>query len=287
MKYFGLAIAVLIFLFWSTMNTLLVKRQLEVKQLGLYQQKVNLFLDNSRRRERWLGIYKHSDHRRRKLGYTGTIVEMRQGAEGREYHTKMESVINMELFGQGAMLLQGFLGKGNLKISGDLVQDAEMRPLNLTVELTFPNGRHILIQGERQLIPGELQVERFILKTHNEAFDIPPLSMPLDKLKLGNSLVPDLPFAGLKEGESFRVRTFDPVFFTPRTVEVNVVSLDTKQIDGLLVDVFTLETTFRGVKNTALVTRDGTVLRMKLGPPLDGIILRHESPDTVKKGFSK
>ncbi len=212
---------------------------------------------------------------------------MRQGAEGKEYHTKMESVINMELFGQGAMLLQGFLGKGNLKISGDLVQDAEMRPLNLTVELTFPNGRHILIQGERQLIPGERQVERFILKTHNEAFDIPPLSMPLDKLKLGNSLVPDLPFAGLKEGESFRVRTFDPVFFTPRTVEVNVVSLDTKQIDGLLVDVFTLETTFRGVKNTALVTRDGTVLRMKLGPPFDGIILRHESPDTVKKGFSK
>ena len=280
MKYFGLAIAVLIFLFWSTMNTLLVKRQLEVEQMGLYQQKVNLFLNNSRRRERWLGIYKHSDHRRRKLGYTGTIVEMRHGAEGREYHTEMESVINMELFGQGAMLLQGFLGKGNLKIRGDLVQDAEMRPLNLTVELTFPSGRHILIQGERQ-------DERFILKTHNEAFDIPPLSMPLDKLKLGNSLVPDLPFAGLKEGESFRVKTFDPVFFTPRTVEVNVVSLETKQIDGLLVDVFTLETTFRGAKNTALVTRDGTVLRIKLGPPFDGIILLHESPSTVKKGFSK
>ena len=115
-----------------------------------------------------------------------------------------------------------------------------------------------------------------------------PLSMPLEKLTLGNSLVPDLPLAGLKEGESFQVNMFDPIFFTSRPVDVEVVSLDTQKIDGLLVDVYTLESTFRGFKSTTLVTRDGTVLRIHLERPFKGVKLRHEkSAATARRGISE
>lgn len=278
MKYFGAAISILILVFWSTMNTLLVRREIEEAQLGLYQQKVHRYLDATRHRERWLSIYKQTERRRRKMGYTGTVVELLQGAQGTEYHTELESVINMELFGQGAVLLRGLLGTGYLRIKGRLVQDAEMRPLNLTVELRFPNGRYIVMQGERR-------EDRFILRARHDDFAIPPLSVPLEKLTLGNSLVPDLPVAGLREGESFQVKTFDPVFFTSRSVDVEVVSLDTQEVDGILVDVYTLESTFRGFKSTSLVTRDGTILRMKLGPPFKGVSLKHESAETAKRGL--
>ncbi len=281
MKHLGVAVTLLILIFWSTMNTLLVRRQIEERQLGLYQQKVHRFLDSARHRERWLSIHKRTDRRDRKIGYTGTSLEVRQGTDGTEYHTKIESVVDMEIFGQGAVLLKGLLGTGYLKIKGLLVQDVEMRPLNLTVELTFPNHRHIVIQGERN-------EDRFILKAHHDDLVIPPLSMPLEKLTLGNSLVPDLPMAGLKEGETFQVNMFDPIFFTSRPVDVEVVSLDTQKIDGLLVDVYTLESTFRGFKSTTLATRDGTVLRVRLGPPFKGITLRHEkTAATARLGVSE
>lgn len=279
MKHLGIAVTLLILIFWSTMNTLLVRRQIEERQLGLYQQKVHRFLDSTRHRERWLAIYKRTDRRRRKIGYTGSTLDVLQGPEGTEYHTKIETSINMEIFGQGALLLKGLLGTGHLEIKGLLVQDAEMRPFTLTVELTFPNQRHIIIQGERR-------EDRFILKAYHEDLAIPPLSMPLEKLTLGNSLVPDLPVAGLKEGEKFQVNTFDPVFFTSRPVDVEVVSLDTQEIGGLLVDVYTLESTFRGFKSTTLVTRDGTVLRMKMGPPFEGVTLTHEkTAEKAKRGI--
>lgn len=278
MKYFGAALTILILIFWSTMNSLLIRRQIEDAELGLYQRKVNRFLKAARQRERWLGIYKQTDRRRRKIGYTGTTLEVRQGPDGTEYLSEIDSAIDMEIFGQGAVLLRGLLGTGYLEIKGRLVQDRDLRPLGLTVELTFPNGRHILIQGERR-------EDRFILKAFHENFAIPPLSMPLEKLALGNSVVPDLPVAGLKEGETFQVKTFDPVFFASRPVDVEVVSLDTQEIGGLLVDVYTLESTFRGFKSTTLITRDGTVLRMKLGPPFSGITLRHETAEEAKKGL--
>ena len=67
---------------------------------------------------------------------------------------------------------------------------------------------------------------------------------------------------------------------------VEVVSLDTQELDGVLVDVYTLESTFRGFKSTTLVTRDGTVLRMKLGAPFKGVTLRHETAEHVKRGIS-
>jgi hypothetical protein len=90
--------------------------------------------------------------------------------------------------------------------------------------------------------------------------------------------------AGLREGEKFRVKTFDPVLFTTGTVDVEVVSLDTQEIDGVLVDVYTLESTFRGFKSTTLVTRDGTLLKTKLGPPFKGISLHHETAETARRG---
>ncbi len=279
MKHLGAAITILILFFWSAMNSFLVRRQIEEQQLGLYQQKVHRFLHSTRHRERWLSVYKHTDRRRRKVGYTGTILEVRQGPQGTEYHTEIETVINMEVFGQGAELLEGLLGTGYLEIAGFLIQDAEMRPLNLTVDLMFPNQRHIMIQGERV-------EDRFILKAHHENLPIPPLSLPLEKLTLGNSLVPDLPVAGLREGEKFRVTTFDPVFFTTAPVDVEVVSLDTQEVDGVLVDVYTLESTFRGSKSTTLVTRDGTLLKMKLGPPFQGISLQHETAETARQGIA-
>lgn len=278
MKYFGAALTILILVFWSTMNSLLIRRQIEEQKLDLYQRKVNRFLEAAGQRERWLGIYKSTERHRRKIGYTGTILGVRQGPDGTEYVTEIDSAIDMEIFGQGAVLLRGLLGSGYLEIKGSLVQDPEMRPIQLAVDLTFPNQTHIRIQGERR-------EDRFILKAFHEKFSIPPLSMPLEKLALGNSVVPDLPVAGLKEGESFQVKTFDPVFFTSRPVDVKVVSLDTQEIDGLLVDVYTLESTFRGFTSTTLITRDGTVLRMKLGPPFEGITLRHETAETAKRSL--
>ena len=269
MRLLGVTVTILIVLFWTTMNSLLVRRQLEESELGLYQQKVRRFLDSARHRERWLSIYLRSDRRNRQVGYTGTIVDAVQGPNGTEYHTRIESMVDVEVFGRSAVLLKGLIGTGDLRIDGLMVQDGDMRPLHLTVELTFPNERRVVLQGERK-------DDRFILKAHHEDLAIPPLSMPLEKMTLGNSLAPDLPLAGLKEGEKFRVKMFDPVFFASRPVDVEVVSLGAQEHNGVLVDVYTLESTYRGFKTTSIVTRDGTVLRIKLGPPFQGISLQYE-----------
>jgi hypothetical protein len=170
LKHLGTTVTILILFFWSAMNSFLVRRQIEEQQLGLYQQKVHRFLQSTRHRERWLSIYKHSDRHRRKIGYTGTILDVRQGPSGTEYHTEIETVINMEVFGQGAELLKGLLGTGYLEVTGFLIQDTEMRPLNLTVDLMFPSERHIMIQGERV-------EDRFILKAHHDDVAIPPISL--------------------------------------------------------------------------------------------------------------
>lgn len=259
------------------MNTLMILRQHELEELGLYQQKVNRFLESSHRRERWLGIYRRGQHNTRKLGYSGTTIEKTLGADGTEYHTTIESKIHVDIFGKGAWLLQRILGRGFIEINGQMIQDVDLKPMNLSIEVNLPQGTQFHVQGRED-------GDSFIVTVHNEAVGLPSLKIPRDKLELGNGLFPSFPLAGLEEGEAFQIPTFDPVFQRQEMATVEVVSLETQEIDGVLVDLYTLETTFRGTKSKSLVTRDGTLLRTELGPPLDGTILRREKEKNARRG---
>lgn len=279
MKHLGLLCSILIFAFWVTMNVLMVARQNELEKLGSYQKRVNQFLESSHRRERWLGVYKSTPERTEKLGYTGTIVQKLPGVEGTEYHTELETLIDLRAFGEGAKMISGLIGTGNLEIRGLLVQDAAMKPMTMTINLYFPSGGHVIIQGRRV-------DDEFEIQLHNDALTSPTMNVPLENLDLGNGLFPTLPLAGYKEGESFQVATIDPVFLTRQVANVEVVSLSTREVNGVLVDVYTVQTEFKGTKSTSLVTRDGTLLQMKLGSPLN-LVLRREKSSRVKKGLDR
>ena len=279
MKHLGLLFSVLIFAFWVTMNVLMIARQHELEKLGYYQKRVNQFLESSHRRERWLGIYKSTSERTEKLGYTGAIVQKLPGVEGTEYHTELETLIDLRAFGEGAKMMSRLIGTGNLEMRGLLVQDAEMKPMTMAVNLYFPSGGHVIIQGRRV-------DEKFEIRLHNDAFTSPPLNVPLENLDLGNGLFPTLPLAGYKEGETFQIATINPVFLTRQVADVEVVSLAAREVNGVLVDVYTIQIEFKGTKSTSLVTRDGTLLQTKIASPLN-LVLRREKSSRVKKGLDR
>ena len=118
---------------------------------------------------------------------------------------------------------------------------------------------------------------------------VPLLQIPLprEELHLGNGLVPVLPVAGFKVGETFKVPCFDPITMSRAVASVKVASRDAREIDGFNADVYCLETTFRGLTSKSWVTGAGELVRQEFGPPLDDIVLRRETREGARRAFKK
>jgi hypothetical protein len=109
----------------------------------------------------------------------------------------------------------------------------------------------------------------------------------MDSLLMGNGLVPALPVAGFNVGDSFEVPCFDPISMGCSPAQVKVLSQSKYDSDGLAVDAFILETEFKGMKSKSWVTASGELLRQEFGPPLEDIVLRHESRDSARRFFRR
>ncbi len=276
MKYLWPVLSVLIFIFWATMNTVVVLRERQIAKQDRYQRHLNEFLDKNHRRERWMGIYQRSPDFRRKLGYTGMVIERLPGTRGIEYHTDIETVVDTDAFNTRVPLLNWLLGEGRLSIKARLIQDDELKPEFLSVELQLPKGGRLSLSGRRD---GDV----FRIQTQGGQ----SVKIPVNKFVLGNGFVPTLPLAGLNEGDSFQVAAFDTVSMRPQNATVTVTDLRAEQIDGVFVDVYELETDLGGRKSSSLVTQDGTLLRVHLGAPFAGIELRRERRESARRGMKK
>jgi hypothetical protein len=109
--------------------------------------------------------------------------------------------------------------------------------------------------------------------------------LPLDDFFLTDGLTPTLPLAGFKVGDTFQVAAFDPIVMAATNVDVMVTEQNPREIDGVFMDVFTLESLFHGTTSTSLVTADGTLLTQRFGRPFENVVLRRESRKRDRHGF--
>ena len=286
MKHLGTLFTLSIVLFWVLMNTLLVHRELELRNQDHYQRGVIAFLGDSLVRERWMGIYR--EHK--KVGYSGYVLEKVPALEGVEYN------LDVETLWRGKLPLPGILAdlagkKNQLEIQGQLVLDGKLKPRKLRVDisLTLLEGS-ILSHTHRFFIVGERVEEDVHIKFSAGEKDLFEIRTPADDFTLSDGLTPTLPVAGYKVGESYRLRVFDPLAFAhldlgDNTALIHVKEQRTEEVNGLLTDVYVLETQFRGTKTISLVTTAGEVLEQKLGPPLNLILRREVSREKAIRGF--
>ena len=167
MRLLGWLTTIVIVLFWGTMNTMLVVRQRELKELGKYRQGVQEFLGPERQRERWLGVY----HNHKKIGYTGFQMEKVPLADKEfdfEFWTTIESVFRFDLFGRG----------NNLKFKATLTQDNEMEPTHLHGELAIEKVAALQLIGTREDDGFRLTIKQGGLKLFS-------VRLPLDDFFLG------------------------------------------------------------------------------------------------------
>ncbi|HVR76261.1 MAG TPA: hypothetical protein VMT52_18170 [Planctomycetota bacterium] len=262
MRHAGVVMTAVIFLFWGTMNTLLVFRERKKESLGQYRAHVAAFHKDALLRERWFSIFRKNV----KIGYTGFKFEKVFAAEGIEIRSTVESKVKIELFGASQWV----------EIQGLLVADDAMKPVSLRLDATLETLPAMSLTGKREGDSFQLSIETGFL---------PPvrLSLPLQELQLGDAFGPSLPIAGLEVGETFEVPCFDPIALERALATVRVVARETRSTSGLSVDAFRIETTFRGVMSLSWVTEAGEVLLQELGPPFEGVRLIGDTPQNAKR----
>ena len=267
MRFVALFFTLVILAFAGTMNTLLVLRQNRLMELGKYRQSVQTYFGAEQTRERWMGIYRNNN----KIGYTGVTMERIPIADedfAFQFWSSLDSVFTFDLFGRGK----------HVAFRGNLMQDNAMRPLELRGKLTLDHSIEISFSGKRD-------GDRFRLTVRKGDLRLFERELPLEDFHLGDGLTPTLPLAGLEVGDTFQVASFDPILMGRSTVNVEVLSSETRPLGGILVDVFALKSLFRGASSTSWVTRDGTLLRQEFGPPLEGVVLKRENKQRAQKGF--
>ena len=266
MKLLGPILCLAIFGYWATMNTFVVLRQLEFAELDRSRQGVMSFLGNELLRERWMGIYKD----RKKVGYTSLRVEKVFAEKGQEVHSAVETYLTFDLFGRGQ----------RLRLTAQLVQDEELRPLRFQGDVDIDGKFQVQMRGERR-------EGRFPLVIAAGEMKIMELPLPVEDLFLADGLIPALPLSGLSVGETFRLPCFDPLAMARDVATVSVTSFEPVEVDGVRLDCFVLETSFRGSSCTSYMTASGEVLMQKFGPPLEGVVLRKESRERALRGFAR
>jgi hypothetical protein len=266
LRYAGIALATGIFIFWATMNTLVVLKQREVRLLNRYRKGVDSFLGTDLLRERWLGIYRNN----RKIGYTGSTFEKVYAEEGAEISGRVESRMEMDLLGK----------RIPVELEGDFTLDASMRPIRLRVDVTLAETIPVSLVGLRR-------GEKFRITVKQGATDLVGTELPLEEFFLADGLVPALPVSGFAVGERFSVPCFDPVTMSRSVADVTVIARETQEIGGLPTDCFRLETRFRDMTSTSFVTATGELLKQEFGPPLESIVLRRETRDNAKRFFKR
>ncbi len=284
MRVSGSFLTALIVIYWLSMNAWFVHRQTRIAELDTYSAKVHQFLAGTPKRERWLAVYGHSGARRNKIGYFGFSNERAPGFEGTEYYSTVEGALELRALGKGAAILGPLIGGGMLRIRGQLVQDDDLLPLSLTVHVQLPAGGQILVSGERAETDAD-EPPRFRIRIRGGEHDLPTLDLPLRPLDLGAGFLPNLSLGGLREGETFEYTSFDPLLLRTVRTSIAVEELLTQKIDGVLVDVYVLEIDSNGTQCTARVTRDGTVLRMRFGRPLEHLSVEAMSRRAARAGF--
>jgi hypothetical protein len=244
------------------MNTLVVLRQRELASLDQFRSGFTQFLGSNFLREQWMSIYKEN----KKIGYVGYRFEKVFALERVEIHSTLESKVKIDLLG-----LERWI-----EVDGTLLADQEMHPISLRLDLGIEGQPLAALVGRRE--EGKLALS---LRTGGKSLKI--ASVPLGELHLGNTLVPTIPMAGFKVGDSYKVSCFDPLTFRPEMIKVEVTSQEARDIDGLPVDAYCLESTFRGVKNKSWVTDAGELIRQELGPPFENIVLRQDDAIVAKR----
>ena len=272
MKLVGSIAVLLIVAYWVTMNSLVIYRQREFAKQDRFRAGVTEFLGNELLRERWLEIYRKNV----KIGYTGCTYEKVFAAEGVEIRCDLDSRLNLDIPGS----------KLSVKIEGSLVLDGEMKPRSLRLDVTLADKLPMTLLGEQR-------GDQFALKVRHADSTAPLLTLPREELILGDGLVPSLPVSGFRVGDRYRISCFDPVKLSRSPVEVQVLSKEVKEIDGLLTEVFRLETRFGddtsppGITSTSWMTASGELLRQEFGPPLQDIVLRRQTRANAKRFFNR
>jgi hypothetical protein len=266
LKAINIFLASSIVVYWITMNSLVVLREREARSLDQYRAGVSEYLGPSLLRERWLGIYRKN----RKIGYTGYTFEKVYALEGVEIQSTLESKMQFELLGISR----------KVEMDGNLVLDGNMLPLRLQLDISFEGVASLSVLGA-------LRGNQFVLTVKQGKVSLLEIPLPREELHLGNGLVPALPVAGFKVGETFKVPCFDPITMSRAVASVKVVSKGAREIDGFNADIFCLETTFRGITSKSWVTGAGELVRQEFGPPLDDLVLRRDTRDGARRAFQR
>jgi len=262
LKHIGLFLTLIVFAFWGTMNSLVILREREIANLDKYRAGFRRFLGTDFLRERWMSIYRKN----RKIGYTGYRFEKVFALEGVEVHSSLESEVKIEVLGSEQWV----------EIEGNMVADEELRPISLRLEVTVQDQPAATLVGRRE-------EDRLALTLSAAGQKVALPSLSLEELYLGDALVPTLPVAGLRIGETFAVPCFDPVKLGRSVATVEVKAKETRDMDGLPVDAYCLETTFRDVTSKSWVTEAGELMVQELGPPFQDIVLRRSNREEAQR----
>jgi hypothetical protein len=241
------------------MNALVLRRERAFYRMDPLRSGMTRFLGADLMKERWMGIY----HRHKKVGYTGATFEKIFAEEGIEVHCRIESEMGV------------LAPLAAARLEGSMVLDAELRPLRLNLEARLGDLGNVRLTGERRALEFEIVLWQGSTRLLSK-------SLPLEELILGDVLAPIIPMAGFEVGETYRVPCLDPLSMTRVVTEVQVKSKSTESVEGQMGDVFTLETTFRGLTSKSMVTASGELLRQEFGPPLADLVLRKESKRQAK-----
>jgi hypothetical protein len=250
--------------FWVLMNTSLVLREFEIRNLGLYQRGVNYFLGDELSRESWLGIYKDG----RKVGYTGFSIERLFEDDGIRHVSMFDTMVRFELLGKPVLM----------ELDGTMLSDLHMVPEELHLRVSLGDGTlEIDIDGVRR---GEF----LALSISRMGNTLVEQELPLSELSLRNGFALDLPVAGLEPGQTYELPVFDPVSQFRGPATVTVTKETTLKVQGVPVDCFHVETKFMGLVYDSWVTPEGETLRQDIPPPL-GYTLISESKDRAQGEF--
>ncbi|MBI4583999.1 MAG: hypothetical protein HY717_08250 [Planctomycetes bacterium] len=248
--------------FWLSMNGLLLRRQIEVRNFDLYRQGVSSYFGTDWYRERWMGIYRGS----RKIGYTGVVFTKSLEEEGIQHHTKIDGRIAVDLFGKGSQI----------RINGTVDADLQMIPEKLSINIEM-DKRAIHISGERRNNALVLTAQAGSLKVFEQA-------LPLKEFFLSDGLMPSLPIAGFEVGQTYEIPVFNPILQSTALAKIEVKERARLILSGMKVDCFHLETQVEGITYQSWVTPDGETLRQEIPPPTDVVLVR-ETREEARRGF--
>lgn len=259
MKHLGTVSTLVVLAFFATMNTLLVLRERRTATLGQYQAGVTRYLGNQFYRERWLGVYRKG----RYIGYTGFTLEKTFDGDAIAVWQNLDSRVALAPF-------------GDVRLTGTLVTDQELKPKTLQLKVQLGELAAVKIRGRRD-------PESFVVEMQAGSSWSTLITLPLEELHLGDALAPSLPIAGVNVGEKLAVPCFDPVARKTVIAEVLVAAREVREVEGLNVDAYRLETTFRGIQSRSWVNEAGDVLVQELGPPLADYVLKRTTKANIER----